>query len=83
MNCKFVLDAKIEVFTGVHGGKEVVEMDPLVEEMRIRQRTGGFRGGGGPVEVGRRRVLTGGERKCRARGWKNCSGRASSPRGPA
>ena len=68
MKGEFVLDSKIEAFIDVHGGKETVEMDPLVEEMRIRLRTGGFRGGGSPVEVGRRRELPGGERKRRARG---------------
>ena len=45
-----------------------MEKDPLVEEMRIRQRTGEIRGRGGPVEVGRQKELPGGERKVRARG---------------
>ena len=58
----FVLDSKIEEFTGVHGKNGVVEKDPLVEEMQIRQKHGGFRGGGVLGEVGRRRVLPGGER---------------------
>ena len=63
MNYEFVLDSKIEVVTGVHGEKRAEEKDPLVEEMRIRPRTGGIRGGGGPVKVGRRQVLPGGERE--------------------
>ena len=79
MNFEFVLDSKIEVVTGVHGEKRAEENDPLAEEMRIRPRTGGIRGGGGPVEVGRRQVLPGGERR-RGRGrWKNCSREAVHP----
>ena len=50
---EFVLDSKIEVVTGVHGEKRAEEKDPLDEEMQIRPRTGGIRGGGGPVKVGR------------------------------
>ena len=38
------------------------EKDPLIEEMQIRQKHERIRGGGGPGEVGRRRVLPGGER---------------------
>ena len=35
--------------------------------MRIRPKTGEIRGGGGPVKVGRRQVLPGGERELGAR----------------
>ena len=64
---EFVLDSKIEVVTGVHGEKRAEEKDPLDEEMQIRPRTGGIRGGGGPVKVGRWQVLPGGEREWGAR----------------
>ena len=76
---EFVLDSIIEVVTGVHGEKRAVEKNPLAEVIRIRPRTGGIRGGGVPVEIGRWQRLPGGERKKGRGRWKNCSRGAVHP----